>query len=157
MKKDFKIKNIITSPIDISIKDITLNNYYLGYFDNDNDNSLIYETTIDNLSFLFTGDISKDIERLLISKYDLDIDILKVSHHGSKTGSESQFIGTILPRYAIISTNGYYGHPHNETLATLKAYHIDILQTKKEGTISFFFCKLFKFIKTDNNKFILLL
>lgn len=154
LKKDFNIKNIITSPIDINIKDLSLKNFYLGYFNNDNDNSLIYQTVIDDTSFLFTGDISRNIERLLINVYELDVDVLKVSHHGSKTGSDSQFIGNILPTYAIISTSGYYGHPHEETINALDSFKVNTLSTKIEGTISFYFLNIFNLIKTDNNKFI---
>ncbi len=155
LKNDFKIKNIVTTSSDISYKDLYLKNYYLGTFDNENDGSLIYKTEINGLSFLFTGDISKNIERLLINTYDVGkIDILKISHHGSSSSTGEYFIGNILPSYAIISTNGKYNHPHQDTLDTLNAYLVDYLITKQEGDITFNL-SFIKFIKT-NNKLILL-
>lgn len=138
LKNDFKIKNIITTKGDLSYKNLYLKNYYLGEFDNDNDNSLVYKIEINGLSFLFTGDISQNVERLLANKLiKEDINILKVSHHGSNSASSPYFIGTILPSYAIISTNGKYNHPHKETIETLDAYLVDNLITKQEGDITF--------------------
>ena len=155
LKNDFKIKNIITSEGDISYKDLYLKNFYLGTFDNENDGSLIYKTEINGLSFLFTGDISQNIERLLVNTYDVgDIGVLKVSHHGSYTGTSEYFIGNILPSFAIISTNGKYNHPHQDTLNTLDAYLVDYLITKMEGDITFNL-SFIKFIKT-NKKLIFL-
>ena len=149
LKNDFKIKNIVTTQGDISYKDLYLKNYYLGTFDNENDGSLVYKTEINGFSFLFTGDISQNIERLLVNTYDIGkIDTLKISHHGSYTGTSEYFIGTILPSYAIISTNGKYNHPHVDTLNTLDAYLVNYLITKQEGDITFNL-SFIKFIKTD--------
>ncbi len=137
LKKDFKVKEIITSGKDIN-EDIYLQYLYVDDYDNENDNSLIYYLNTNGLSFLFTGDISKEVERSLVNKYDIGkINVLKCSHHGSKTGSDSYFISKILPDYAIISTNGFYGHPHKETIDTLNAYLVNVLSTKQEGSISF--------------------
>ncbi len=153
--KDFKVKNIITVKGDITYKDLYLENYYLGEFDNENDGSLIYKTIINGYSFLFTGDISKEIERLLINSYDVGrINFLKVSHHGSFSGTSPYFIGNTLPSYAIISTNGKYNHPHQDTLDTLDSYLVDYLITKKEGNIKVNL-SLIKYIRT-NNKLIIL-
>ncbi len=155
LKKDFKIKNIITSSGNISYKDLYFKNYYLGSFDNENDASLVYKIDINGLSFLFTGDISQNIERLLVNKYDVGkLDVLKVSHHGSYTGTSSYFIAKTLPSYAIISTNRKYNHPHKGTLDTLNSYLVDYLITKQEGDITFNL-SFIKFIKT-NNKLIFL-
>ena len=150
LKGDFKIKNIITTNGDISYKDLYLKNYYLGSFDNENDSSLVYKTEINGLSFLFTGDISQNIERLLVNTYDVGkINVLKISHHGSYTGTSPYFIGKMLPNYAIISTNGKYNHPHKDTLDTLNSYLVDYLITKEEGDITFNL-SFIKFIKTNH-------
>ena len=154
LQQDFRIKNIIDRPTNVTINELELKNVYLGDFGNDNDNSLVYYTQIDDHSFLFTGDISEDVERLLIKESGIeDIDILKISHHGSYTATSSYFVGKLLPEYAVISTDGSYGHPHNEVLETLDSYHVKTYITKDSGTVVFYFTDLIDFIKTANNDF----
>lgn len=148
LSNDFKIVNLIDTGVDVKIGDLNLKNINLGTFDNDNDNSLVYYTLIDDYSFLFTGDISKDVERLISVKTNINkINVLKVSHHGSKTSSDSNFISSILPDFAIISTNGMYNHPHFNTLETLNSYLSDIFITKNDKDIEFYFFGLFKLLK----------
>lgn len=154
IQKDFKIKNIITSPIDIRSKNIHLYSLYTDEYDNDNDNSLVYYTKINDIGILFTGDISKKCERKLINKYpNLDVDVLKISHHGSNTASSEYFISNIIPKIACISTSGQYGHPHKQTLENLEKFLVKIYSTKQEKNIEIYFTKLANILKTDNLSF----
>lgn len=154
IKEDFKIKNIIEKPIDINIKDLFLDNINVGKYDNDNDNSLVYLTNIDNYKILFTGDISKNVESKLIEEGLLPkIDILKVSHHGSKTATTRAFLSKTLPDYAIISTNGQYGHPSSEVIKNLELFKVNTYITKDSGNIVFYFTDILDFIKTRNFNF----
>ena len=108
--------------------------YFLnsGIYDNENDNSNVIYTEIDNYKFLFMGDASFDVEKDIIKKYSIDnIDVLKVGHHGSKTSSSIEFIDSINPRYSIISVgkNNRYHHPNKEVLDNLResrVYRTDI-------------------------------
>ena len=78
-----------------------LNNKNYG---NENDNSSVIYTELNNHKFLFMGDAGVEEEEDLIKKYNLqDIDVLKVGHHGSKTSSGEEFIESIKPKYSIIS------------------------------------------------------
>lgn len=154
LKKDFIIDNIIDYPCDIKLKSLYIQNLYLGKFENDNQNSLIHYCEIDGYKFLFTGDIDKHVEQLLVKNTDLNnIDVLKVAHHGSKTSSSELFIRNILPRFAIISTSGQYNHPSLSVIQTLSDYKADIYITKDSGNITFYFTKLIDFIKTSHNDF----
>ena len=156
LQNDFYVKNIILERQDIELKDIYYKYLYLGEYDNDNDNSLVYLVNIDGYDFLFTGDISKKIERKLVNDYGpLNIDFLKVSHHGSYTGSSEYFISSILPRFSTISTNGQYNHPSKDTLNTLNKYESNIFITKHSGSINVYFTKLLDWIKTDKNEYII--
>ena len=109
-------------------------------FDNENDNSNVIYTEIDNHKFLFMGDSGVEVEQDLIEKYNLqDIDVLKVGHHGSKTSSSKYFIDSINPKYSLISVgkNNRYGHPNKEVLDNVKdskIYRID-----QDGSIMFKF------------------
>ena len=151
LMRDFKIKKIVYDKYDIAYKDLYFNCLDVGIFDNDNDNSVVYYLDINDYSFLFTGDISKNVERLIMNGYAIDkVNCLKVSHHGSATGTSSYFVGKILPDYAIISTNGKYNHPHKETLDTLNSYLVDILITKELGNIKFNFIGNLKYLSYKN-------
>ena len=148
---DFKVKNIVYEKGDISYKDLYFNCLDVGTFDNDNDNSVVYYLDINDYSFLFTGDISKSVERMIVNKNELGkVNCLGVSHHGSNTGTSSYFIGKILPDYAVISTNGKYNHPHKETIDTLNSYLVDILITKELGNIRFNFIGNLKYLSYKN-------
>ena len=156
LMRDFKIEKIVYDKYDIAYKDLYFNCLDVGVFDNDNDNSVVYYLDFNDYSFLFTGDISKNVERLIANRYVLDkVNCLKVSHHGSATGTSSYFVGKILPDYAIISTNGKYNHPHNETLDTLNSYLVDILITKELGNIRFNFIGNLKYLSYKNQIIVL--
>ena len=156
LMRDFKIKKIVYDKYDIAYKDLYFNCLDVGIFDNDNDNSVVYYLDINDYSFLFTGDISKNVERLIVNRYAIDkVNCLKVSHHGSATGTSSYFVGKILPDYAIISTNGKYNHPHKETLDTLNSYLVDILITKELGNIKFNFIGNLKYLSYKNQIIVL--
>lgn len=156
LMRDFKIKKTVYDKYDIAYKDLYFNCLDIGIFDNDNDNSVVYYLDVNDYSFLFTGDISKSVERLIVNRYAIDkVNCLKVSHHGSATGTSSYFVGKILPDYAIISTNGKYNHPHKETLDTLNSYLVDILITKELGNIKFNFIGNLKYLSYKNQIIVL--
>jgi competence protein ComEC len=95
---------------------------------------------IGGFNYLFTGDISKRIEKKIIDNFSsLDVDVLKVSHHGSKTSTSDEFISFITPYYAIISVgkNNIYKHPNEDVLSTLKKYNVTVYRTDTNGTIRF--------------------
>ena len=113
-------------------------------YDNENDNSSVIYTELNNHKFLFMGDVGVEVEEDLIEKYNLnDIDVLKVGHHGSKTSSGKEFINEINPKYSIISVgkNNRYGHPNKEVLNNLS--DSKIYRTDQNGSVMF---------KIKNNK-----
>ncbi len=123
------------------IKELNIDNNKLYFlhtkeYDNENDNSNVIYTELNNHKFLFMGDAGVEVEEDLIKKYNLqDIDVLKVGHHGSKTSSSIEFINEINPKYSIISVgkNNRYGHPKEEVLDTLK--NSKIYRTDLDGSI----------------------
>ena len=115
---------------------------YLNYnvYDNENDNSLLTYMKIYNTSILSLGDASSNVEDSLINKYKLsNIDIFKLSHHGSKTSSSYYFLDRLNPNLVIISSgkNNKFKHPSKETIDTLNKLSIDYLNTQDVGTIEF--------------------
>jgi len=123
---------------ELNIEDNKL--YFLNNKDygNENDNSSVIYTKLNNYKFLFMGDAGVEVEQDLIEKYNLqDIDVLKAGHHGSKTSSSKNFINEIKPKYSIISVgkNNRYGHPNEEVLNILD--NSKIYRTDQDGSIMF--------------------
>ena len=107
-------------------------------YDNENDNSSVIYTELNNYKFLFMGDAGVEVEEDLIEKYNLqNIDVLKVGHHGSKTSSGKNFIKEINPKYSVISVgkSNRYGHPNKEVLDNLNSSKT--YRTDKDGSIMF--------------------
>jgi len=101
-----------------------------------NDSSIVFRLDFKENSFLFTGDASKAVEQKMMDKgEDIDADILKVAHHGSKTSSSEIFIKEVSPEVAAIEVgkDNSYGHPSKEVLENLAG--IEILRTDLEGDI----------------------
>ena len=125
------------------IKELNIDNnklYFLNNKDygNENDNSSVIYTELNNYKFLFMGDAGVEVEEDLIIKYNLqDIDVLKAGHHGSKTSSSKKFIDSINPKYSIISVgkNNRYGHPNINVLDNLK--YSQIYRTDIVGSVMF--------------------
>ena len=87
------------------------------------------------------GDTTKKIEKRLVqAERELEADILKIAHHGSKTSTARELLEVVRPEIAIISVSkdNRYGHPSAETLASLTEYGINIRRTDQEGTIFFY-------------------
>ena len=105
---------------------------------NTNITSVITRLVFGENSFLFTGDAYKSVERKLIKAgAEIDSDILKVGHHGSKTSSAPEFIEAVSPKIAVIQCgkDNRYGHPYQETLACLEKYDIKIMRTDLDGDV----------------------
>ncbi len=107
-------------------------------YDNPNDSSIAIILTHGNNTFLFTGDAEEDAEQDLIDGgYLTDIDVYHVGHHGSRSSSSGSFMDIILPEYAVISCaeDNSYGHPHAQTLNTLRGMGVSVYRTDEQGTI----------------------
>ncbi|MBO1003460.1 DNA internalization-related competence protein ComEC/Rec2 [Pseudogracilibacillus auburnensis] len=108
----------------------------------DNENSLVLYTELGGKSWLFTGDIGKETEKGIVKKFrNLQIDVLKVGHHGSNTSTDPYFLNEIAPNYALISAgvNNSYGHPTEEVLQTLSDEQIIIFRTDLHGAVQYQF------------------
>lgn len=78
------------------------------------------------VKLMLTGDIDTKSEALFIEKYGkdvLDVDILKLSHHGSKNSNSMEFLEITSPKYVVTSVGeNTYGHPANDVLVRLLDY-----------------------------------
>lgn len=110
---------------------------YTGTNEKDlNSTSIVLKMIFGNYSYLFTGDATEEVEKAILNK-NIDIDVLKVAHHGSEYSTTEDFLTKVTPTYAIISVgaNNSYGHPSQEILNRLKKYTEKIYMTSEVGTI----------------------
>jgi beta-lactamase superfamily II metal-dependent hydrolase len=92
-------------------------------------------------SVLFTGDSPAPIEQYLAKKEskNLDVDILKLGHHGSRTSTTAALLKVATPELALVSAgkNNSYGHPHKEVLTLLKQFNVPYISTQIDSTVTF--------------------
>ena len=147
LKGNFNIKNVydynnfddFKTKYDLSIEN--LNDYVDAWVD-ENNRSLVLYLNLGEKYFLFTGDASKDVEKRIIEEYKtLNVDCLKISHHGSSSATSLDFLKATNPSEAIISVgkNNFYGHPNKEVLENLEKCNIRVRRTDLEGTITYKF------------------
>lgn len=138
LQKNFDIRHVIRNYEkkrvigDLTIEMLTTDKRY----DNTNDQSLIMKLSLYGYHFLFMGDASLTVEKDLLDKYKhLDIDILKVSHHGSQTSSGVDLFELIQPKIAMIGVkkNNIYKHPSHKVIERLKKKGVEILRTDNDG------------------------
>jgi competence protein ComEC len=69
-----------------------------------NDDSVVLDLRFGDVSFVLTGDIGKDVERVIARTYaGAPLTVLKVPHHGSAGSSSSQFLAAVHPRLAVFT------------------------------------------------------
>lgn len=105
-----------------------------------NDYSISFIFDINEIEIFFTGDIGPEIiEDLKDDGQLVDVDILKVPHHGSKNGLTDTLLFYTKPEIAIISAgaNNRFGHPHSEVLDLLEKYNVEVFRTDMHRDIIF--------------------
>jgi len=112
---------------------------------NTNDTSVVAKLSFFENSFLLTGDITEKIEKQILEKeieppyqdFNIEADVLKISHHGSKNSSSKKFLENVMPKIAVISCgkNNPYYYPHQRVLSNLEEFGISILRTDQKGDI----------------------
>ncbi len=102
-----------------------------------NNASIVLRISYGQTDFLFTGDIEEAAEKAILERGELvEAEVLKVAHHGSKSGSSTAFLNAVSPEVAVISVGpNPYGHPSGEVLARLSSVGASIYRTDLQGTI----------------------
>ncbi|MCM1542288.1 MAG: MBL fold metallo-hydrolase [Blautia sp.] len=109
-----------------------------GDYADDNNCSVGIKLVHGKNSFLFTGDAGAEAEAdILRNGIDIKADVLHAGHHGSSTSSSQDFINGVSPSYAVISCgkDNPYGHPHEQTLKTLRENGVQIFRTDEQDSI----------------------
>lgn len=107
---------------------------------NMNNTSLVLMLHYGSFKMLLTGDAEAPVEDALQQKYgtELQADVLKVGHHGSKTSSYWPFISKVKPKYALISCGDFsiYKHPNKNVVGSLTHLGAKVLTTHDHGTLT---------------------
>lgn len=102
-----------------------------------NDQSLVLRVSFGEFDVLLTGDIGISIEKKIIGEDNLSgVEVLKVSHHGSRYGTSQEFLEVLSPQLATISVGkNQWGHPADEVLVRLESAGVKILRTDLFGNV----------------------
>lgn len=127
--KDSRLE--VLSPDEESVEDKELN-----------ESSIILKLEGEGIKALFTGDAGFTTENHLLDKTSsqdalLDVDILKVGHHGSKYATGANFLAAASPLISIVEVGqkNRYGHPTEAALNRLKAISSQVYRTDENGTV----------------------
>lgn len=116
--------------------EITILAHYTDFSDENNRSQVLMAKIGDN-KFLFTGDIEKEAEELLLNEgLNLKCNVLKVAHHGSHTSSTEDFIKATKPDFAIINTT-HDNDPDESVISNFNYYNSKVLRTDESGDITF--------------------
>jgi competence protein ComEC len=122
-------------------KQYLINQNSLVEDNNLNFSSLVFKLKYGNTDVLFTGDIEKGQEEMLVNNYGdfLKSNLLKVPHHGSKTSSTYPFILAVNPDYSVIFCGLYnqYRLPSTLIVNRLKIINSEIFRTDNDGGVIF--------------------
>jgi competence protein ComEC len=105
-----------------------------------NDDSLVLRLRYEERAVLLPGDAEKEAEREMLAENrqdELQAEVLKIGHHGSKNSTTPEFLAAVKPRLAIISVgeNNAYGHPNAELLERLASAGVRVLRTDRDGAV----------------------
>lgn len=104
-----------------------------------NDASTVARVRVGGVTILLAGDAERDEEEWLLrhQRALLDVDVLKVAHHGSSTSSTKEFLQAVTPRLALVSVGAgnVYRHPSDDVVRSLAAVGAVVMRTDRHGSI----------------------
>lgn len=102
-----------------------------------NDGSLGVRFDRGTFSYLGTGDGETGANQWFLAQAPtwIDVEALKVGHHGSADATQSWWLDAVSPRVALVSANGST-HPHGATLTLLESLTPDLFCTPDHGIIT---------------------
>lgn len=108
---------------------------YLG-----NNSSCVIKVSSQHGSVLLTGDIEEPIEYRLVKNFPemIQVDVLLIPHHGSRTSSSQDFIKKVNPKIAI-NSSGYanqFNHPHPIVKQLYLDEGVKFYDTQQQGMLS---------------------
>ncbi|KKT43167.1 MAG: ComEC [Candidatus Wolfebacteria bacterium GW2011_GWE2_44_13] len=101
-----------------------------------NESAIVAKFEGGGISTLFTGDIGKPTEQWLTQNKNIQADIIKIPHHGSKFSSTQEFLKAVRPKVAVIEVGkNSYGHPTKDVLDRIKNAGAQLFRTDTDGMV----------------------
>ncbi|MBU1311034.1 MAG: DNA internalization-related competence protein ComEC/Rec2 [Gammaproteobacteria bacterium] len=110
-----------------------------GPFSSKNDASCVLLLQVEGWKILLPGDISRQVEKQLLTQYpQLTAHVLVLAHHGSNSSSDFVFLHQLAPQLALNSASLYNRHQHPSAAVQLRLQlmGIPMLNTAQSGAIS---------------------
>jgi competence protein ComEC len=103
-----------------------------------NNASVVALARVRGVTFFLGGDVEPEgQQRLAAALPGLQVDVLKVPHHGSRY-QDMPFLESLGARLAVVSVgaDNDYGHPAPETIAGLATTGEQVLRTDRDGSVA---------------------
>ncbi|MEK7566853.1 MAG: ComEC/Rec2 family competence protein [Patescibacteria group bacterium] len=99
-------------------------------------NMVVIKLSYGENCFLLMGDAEREHEFKILND-DIDCEVLKAGHHGSKTSTSEAFLNAVSPDIAVIQVGvkNRYGHPYRAVLERLTASAVKVFRTDTDGAI----------------------
>lgn len=104
-----------------------------------NNNSVVLNVALGETDIVIFGDAEVPAERVMLANLpDLDCDVMRTGHHGSRNATGAAYLAASTPSTAVISCGqrNPYGHPHPDTLARLEAAGARVLRIDQLGAVT---------------------
>jgi competence protein ComEC len=104
-----------------------------------NANSIVLRLDYGSFSMLLPSDAEEQTEHRFISKdVNVEADVWKIAHHGSKYATSADFVQRVKPQIVIISCGEWnrYGHPSQAVLDRLRTANVKLFRTDLHGEIT---------------------
>ncbi len=118
----------------IAVGEVTITFLNGTHAESINDESLVMRVCHQNVCALFTGDLEREGETLLLQEdHDLGAQYLKVGHHGSKTSTTNAFLNAVKPTVAVmhLGLNNRFGFPHEPVVQRLASHNVTTWRTDR--------------------------
>jgi beta-lactamase superfamily II metal-dependent hydrolase len=133
---DLSLGDFLNIGSNVTFRPMAIDSIYQGM----NDAPLVVKMTDGTVDFLFMGDATEAVEDKMDNTFGsaMDVEILKVGHHGSRWSTSSVFLSETTPAVAVIEVgaDNNYGHPTNETLDRLGAMGVLVYRTDLNGSMA---------------------
>ena len=104
-----------------------------------NDDSLVLELRLGEVSLLLTGDIGREVEPQIGSRLaPVRLRVVKVPHHGSRNSSSTEFVDATRPSVAVVSAGraNRFGHPAPSVVQRYREAGASLFRTDQHGAIT---------------------
>ena len=105
-----------------------------------NNRSVVVMASDQHNRVLLSADLGPDgLHQLLANHQTEPVNLLKISHHGSRHSAPDAFLAAFQPELAFASAgrNNTYGFPHPATLDSFNQAQVKVLRTDQDGTLVF--------------------